>query len=340
MNLTTRHFSTSPFTRLSISFGIVILSLLTNESAGQEWAKKMFVKLDHDFGVVAKGSDAVYKFELQNVYEEDVHIASVQTTCRCTIPTIEKSTLKTWEKSSIIATFNTKAFTGNRSATITVRIDKPFPAEIQLNVKGNIRGDVLIEPGQVNFGSTNLDQTITKKIKITRFGNRRWKIVDVLSLNKHLSVGLSEISRFQNRVEYEMSVDLKETAPSGEFKSDLILVTNDQNSKKLTISVAGNVLAPITISPDKLRFGTVKLNSESSRRIYVRGTKPFELISVDCENSLVTIQAKQIKPTIALITVALKTGGDSILLDEKIKIVTSLDEEPMIVPLDAEISER
>ena len=32
--------------------------------SAQEWAEKMFNKLEHGFGTVARGSDTVYKFEI------------------------------------------------------------------------------------------------------------------------------------------------------------------------------------------------------------------------------------------------------------------------------------
>ena len=67
----------------------------------------MFAATSHDFGHVARGAKAEFAFELQNVYEEDIHILDVRTSCGCTTPTITKPTLKTWEKGSIVATLNT-----------------------------------------------------------------------------------------------------------------------------------------------------------------------------------------------------------------------------------------
>src|SRR5438132_14347887 len=72
----------------------------------KEWAQKMFVATSHDFGHVARGAKAEFAFELQNVYEEDIHIADVRTSCGCTTPTITKPTRKTWGKGSIVATIN------------------------------------------------------------------------------------------------------------------------------------------------------------------------------------------------------------------------------------------
>src|SRR5690242_19621718 len=96
----------------------------------KEWAVKMFQTTSHDFGHVARGAKAEFAFEVQNLYEEDIHIADVRTSCGCTTPTITKSTLKTWEKGAIVASLNTRSFVGQRNSTLTVVIDKPFYAEV------------------------------------------------------------------------------------------------------------------------------------------------------------------------------------------------------------------
>ena len=82
----------------------------------------------------------------------DVHIVTAYSSCGCTSVDIVKSTLKTYEEGAIRAVFNTPTFLGSRSATITVIIDKPMPAEILLHVRGVIRGDVVFEPGSVQLG--------------------------------------------------------------------------------------------------------------------------------------------------------------------------------------------
>ena len=80
-----------------------------------------------------------------------VHISGVRASCGCTTPSISKDTLKTWETGAIIAKFNTDSFLGKKSATLTVTIDKPFYAEVQLNVAGYIRSDIVFNPGAVRL---------------------------------------------------------------------------------------------------------------------------------------------------------------------------------------------
>ena len=69
----------------------------------------MFKTTSHDFGTVARGTDKSFAFELTNLYEEDVHIASVRSTCGCTDARLTKKSLKTWQKGQIVTTLNTKS---------------------------------------------------------------------------------------------------------------------------------------------------------------------------------------------------------------------------------------
>ena len=49
----------------------------------------MFQATDHDFGTVARGEKAQFRYVLTNPYVEDVHIASVRPSCHCTDVQIE-----------------------------------------------------------------------------------------------------------------------------------------------------------------------------------------------------------------------------------------------------------
>ena len=84
------------------------LSAGSIDASAQEWATKMFKTKSHDFGSVARGAEAEFSFEFENLYEEDLHVASVRSSCGCTTPTIAKRDLKTFEKSQIVAKYNTR----------------------------------------------------------------------------------------------------------------------------------------------------------------------------------------------------------------------------------------
>src|SRR5205085_6954664 len=91
----------------TVTVATVSLVLLQTSIAGaQQWAEKMFSENGHDFGAVPKAAKIEHRFKVTNLYKEDIHLASVRSSCGCTIPRIEKDTLKTGETGEIVAEFN------------------------------------------------------------------------------------------------------------------------------------------------------------------------------------------------------------------------------------------
>lgn len=178
---------------------LLVAFLLAAPCAAQEWADKMFETRSHDFGTIARAAKAEFAFELTNLYLEDVHIANVRASCGCTTPRIEKETLKTYEKGAIIAHINSESFLGRQGATLTVTIDKPLYAEVQLQVKVYVYSDVLLEPSSVALGSIARGNPVERTISVRYSGRSDWQIVEVKSNNPHLTGTVTETSRRETR---------------------------------------------------------------------------------------------------------------------------------------------
>jgi hypothetical protein len=306
-------------------FTAFVLSLIVATSASaQEWSKKLFKSHSHDFGTVARGSKTVYEFEMENIYEEDVHIASVRASCGCTIPSIKKDTLKTWEKGAIIAEFNTKAFLGQRSATVTVTIDKPYYAEVQLNVKGYIRSDLVFNPGTVNFGEVDTGAHAEKKVELNYAGRDSWKILDVRSANPNLEVELNEKSRGSGRVTYEMLVRLTEGAADGYLEDQLTIVTDDARLKSIALPVEGRIVSPLTVSPGSLFLGVLEPGQKVTKQLVVKGKVPFKVLDVRCNHDGFAFKTTTDARTLHLIPVTFVAGDTPGKLTQTIEIVTDL----------------
>jgi len=239
----------------------------------------MFQATSHDFGHVARGAKAEFAFELQNSYEEDIHIADVRTSCGCTTPTITKPTLKSWEKGSIVATLNTKSFVGQRNSTLTVVIDKPFYAEVQLTIAGNIHSDVDFQPGVAALGDVELGTQSEQAVTVTYRGSSNWQIADVRSANSHLEVELSDAIHQPGVVSYKMTVRLKPDTPAGIFQDQLTLVTNDQRMPTVVLPVEARVTPPLSVSPSPLMLGTLAPGQSVTKQLVITGKQPFRVLS-------------------------------------------------------------
>lgn len=306
---------------LSLAFCLMLASVVS----AQDWARKMFNVTSHDFGTVARGADAIYEFNLQNIYEEDVHVAAVRSSCGCTSPSIKNGELKTWEKGAIVCKFNTDSFLGEKSATVTVTIDKPYYAEVQLNVRGHIRGDVVFQPGAVKLGSVDQGETASAKVNVAYAGHNNWQIMDIRSDNPHLAVEMSEPMRAGGRVSYDLTVKLKEDAPVGYIQDHLTLVTNDGRNPNITLPVEGKVAPAVTVSPAALALGELSPGETVEKKLIVRAKKPFKITSIQCDDKSFQFappsdEAKMLHFIPVTYTAGGKTGNQS----QKIVIETDI----------------
>lgn len=265
---------------------IIALALLVPTGAAglaeDNWAAKMFETTSHDFGTVARGAKAEFRFKLNNIYTEDVHIADVRTSCACTTPTISQKALKTYEESAIVATFNTRSTQfGQRKATLTVVFDKPFYTEVQLQVSGYIRSDIVVEPGGVEFGTVDAAETAERQVKISYRGRLDWAIAEIRSSSDFIEAEAVEGQRIGDLVTYDMAVRLLPGAPAGYLKEELTLVTNDGRQAEVPIAIEGRVLTGLTISPQSIFLGALKPGQRVTKKLVVQAKRPFRITGID-----------------------------------------------------------
>ena len=311
-----------------IAFASLLTSLCTGSASAQAWATKMFKETSHDFGAVARGAKTEFEFELTNIYEEDLHIVSVRSSCGCTSPKISKPDLKTWEKGSIIATFNTRSFVGKKAAVVTVTFDKPYYAEVQLTVSGHIRSDIVVEPGEVQFGEVDQGISKTSDIKVQYVGRSSWKIADVRSQCDYLSVKLQRENQGNGQVGYRLQVGLKENAPAGNIQQEIVLVTNDAVYERISIPVFANILPPLTIAPASLDLGTLAPEESKPQRLVVRGKTPFTITEIVCDDPRFSFKIPEGEKGTHLVPFEFKgTEEQQGVFQQTIKVKTSLGEE-------------
>ncbi|MBH57543.1 MAG: hypothetical protein CMJ82_10200 [Planctomycetaceae bacterium] len=321
------------------AFVVITLALFFADSAdAQQWAKKMFSTLEHDFGTVAKDSKQEFRFEFTNLYKEDLHISGVRASCGCTIPTAEQAIVKTFEKGSILATYNTKAFAGARGATVTVTFDKPYFAEVQLQVNGFIRTDLAFSPSSLAFGEFSLKEKPRMEFNVTHAGNSDWMITDVRSKHPFYEVEILERTQLANQVGYKLAVQLKDNIPVGYLQDNLIIVTNDVSNQEIKLPVSGKVAAPVTLSPSSLLLGITSPETEITKRLILRADEPFTIESISCDYPGVRFNPSGESKKIHIVPITFNSGLSSQKIQAMITAKVNLDGEIILkCPLSATV---
>jgi hypothetical protein len=316
-----------PMSRNPVLALIVTLATIS-PCFGQDWAKKMFPVTSHDFGTVARGAKAEYRFVFENLFMEDVHIANAYSSCGCTSVRVENDTVKTYQKGAIVATFNTASFSGQRGATITVVIDRPYYAEVQLQDRGFIRTDVQVEPGSVQFGAIDQGTGYIQTAAINYAGGRSdWQITDVKSYNPHITAQVVETGRNYGQISYDLKVTVDKSAPAGFLNDHIMLVTNE-GTQQIPVLVEGRVTPGVTVSPSSLYIGKVQPGEKVTKRLVVSGKKPFRILSVSCDDKSFQfdVPKEQNPSTLHQIPVTFVAGKNAGQVVKTIKIKTDQDD--------------
>jgi hypothetical protein len=313
--------------RRHLSIALVVVLASCSVSDAQEWARAMFDSTSHEFGAVARDSKTQHAFTITNKYKEDVHIASVRSSCGCASPEATTRTLKTHEKGQLIAHFNTRAFLGQRQATITVTFDKPFFAEVQLQVAGYIRSDVVFDPPSFELGSVDHGTSVEKRMQVRYAGRNDWRIIDIQTTSPHLDVTATETGRGRGQVAYELVVRLADDAPVGYLNDQIWLVTNDSRAARVPIQLEGRIIADITVSPASLFMGIVKPGQSVTKKLVVRSKKPFRVVSVECDDDCFKFRKPQTARAVHLIPVTFTAGNKPGKMVGTIRIETDLGED-------------
>lgn len=248
-----------------------------------QWPDNAFAIKTHDFGTVAVAAKTEFQFPVYNPYTEPLHIQTVRRSCGCTTPIVETEYIQPGQTGSILARFNTGTFRGTKGATLTVVVDKPFYSEVRLRVDGYIRSDMVFHPGAIEFGKINQGESAAKTSRVLYAGRSDWEIVDVRSNVPWLVPTKKLVSRGSGRTDYELTVSVREDAPTGLFQNEIVVITNDSKRPEVPFGVSGNVESPLSISPQAIALNSLKPGQKVEKRLVVKGTSPFTIESITCE---------------------------------------------------------
>lgn len=314
----------------------LLLIVLTGTApvGAQEWARQMFKESRHDFGTVARFAKTEFAFTFNNPYVEDVHVASVRSSCGCTSVRVENPTLKTYENSAIIATFNTHSFYGKRGATITVTFDKPFFAEVQLQVTGVIRSDIVLDPGSVVFGTIEQGRGAEAHVAVQCHSRSIGQVTLSKPASPYLTAQITPRAQTNSLYGYDLTVSLSPDAPVGYINETLMLNTSD--GATVPLAVEGRVEPAIAVSPSPLFLGACEPGASAAKQLIVKGAKPFRIVGVECSDAAIEVDCRSgaTAKTLHIIPVRFTAGDSSGAVQATIRLQTdAADRKPLEVPV-------
>lgn len=320
---------------------LAIAALVTASAPAQGWAEKMFKEgLTHDFGSVPRGAQLFHRFAITNIYAVRMDVTSISSGCGCVTATASKRVLEPRETAYVDVNMDARRFTGPKTVAVRISVGPEYTSTADLKVTANSRADVVFNPGEVNFGSVPRGQNATQAIDIEYAGPLNWVVSEaVVAKELPFEAALKESYRRPGQVGYRLTVTLKADAAPGPLKQYAYLKTNDPTSPLVPVLVEGSIQSAVTVSPEKLSLGSVKASEALTRRVVVRGSKPFRILGVDGLGEGVALGADLATMAAEVQTVTFKCQfdkpGD---VRRELKIKTDLQETPVVVAIDGNVA--
>jgi hypothetical protein len=275
-----------------LRYSVVLLAGLcaVSPAAAATWADRLFDELLKDFGSVPRGPALIHHFRFTNTTSGPVTIGSVRVSCGCVSAQALKTYLNPGEETAILIRMDTTRFSGVKSVTIYVPFTRPTFDEVRLLVQAVGRDDFNLTPDTLAFGQVKKGATPTVSNTITFYHSTPVTISDVRTETNYIQPSLKEISRKANIITYQLTAQLRSDAPVGKWYSDIWLKTNNPSLPQIRVPVTVEVESALSVSPEVVVLGDIKLKTEQERRIIVRGIKPFTITSIDGKDDQVDIQ--------------------------------------------------
>jgi len=136
-------------------------------------------------------------------------------------------------------------------------------------------------------------------------------------------------------VGYTLSVTLKDDAPVGTLTHFVYLKTNDPATPLVPVLIEANVQSALTVLPAVLSLGAVKSDATLTRRVVVRGNRPFRVKDVEGTGDGIELGATLATTDAEVQFVTFKCKFDKPgPFKRELKIKTSIQDAPVVVTIE------
>lgn len=316
---------------------VILFAALGGGAFGQEveWVNSALPERSFDFGTVARGSQLRHAFPVVNRSDRTIQIREWRTKCGCTGVKVGARVIPPGTRTTVEVTVDTTQFLGHKPSGITLVFDQPELVEADLNTTCFIRGDIVMNPGQLDFGIVRRGETPPKtELTLTYAGGRSdWEISKMKTRTDKVKAELRELNRTADgQIQFSLSATLQPNAPNGYFKDEITLLTNDDSSPSIPVSVVATVQSAVALTPSIINFGRVAPGQSVSKTVLVRSSKAFAITELSASESALKSedQAKGAQP-VHQVTLTLTAPEQTGPFHSTLTVKTDIPDEPEAV---------
>jgi hypothetical protein len=291
---------------------LLLLPALAVAQTESGWATKLFTQdgaaqLSHDFGTVPRGTLLTHKFTLTNIYAVPLQITQVRVSCGCVscVTPVPTSPIQPRETFTLEFTMNARNFAGPKVVNIFVTVGPQFISTASLTLVANSRQDVVVnyaDQRQTTLGIVPQGQRASLAFDVEYAGNADWRVLGVAKTNAPLDVIVqpNPSPKPPASRSYRVVATLRDDAPSGSFKHEVLLETNDPAGPHVPLLVEGTVQAPLEIKPDKINLGQVPVGEARSLNVVIKASRAFRVVEVIGQGDGLTVDLRPVSSPVQI----------------------------------------
>ncbi len=316
---------------------LIIFAVSGAGAFGQDfdWLTSALPERAYDFGTVARGTQLRHAFPVVNRSDQTIQIHDWRTKCGCTDVKVGAKVIPPGTQTTVEVTVDTSKFLGHKPSGLTLIFDRPGFVEIDLNTTCFIRGDIVMNPGQLDFGIVRRsDKLPTASLTLTYAGGRGdWEVTKMKTQSDKIKAELRELNRTADgQINFSLSATLQPNAPNGYFKDEITLLTNDESSPSIPIWVVANVQSAVALTPSIINFGQVSPGQSISKTVLVRSSQPFSITELSSSQDALKSddQTKGAQP-VHSVRLTLKAPEQAGPFHSTLTVKTDIPDEPAAV---------
>lgn len=316
---------------------VVVCSSARSIAAEPDWLTGVFPERAYDFGTVARGSQIRHSFLMVNRTGSEIRIADWRTKCGCTDVRVGARVLPPGTQTTVEATINTTNFLGYKPSGLTLILDQPTWAEVELNLTCYIRGDITTTPGVFDFGAVRRTARLPSSTLTLNYAGGRadWDIVKMKTQTAKVKAEARELGRTADgQIQWQITATLQPGVTNGYLRDEVTLITNDTPPQSIPISVAANIQSGVTAAPSIVNLGRARPGQTITRAniVHVRSSLgPFQLTKL--EPTRPELEVTEPNPTSSqdhIINLKFHAPTEPGPFHAYVKIETDLKDEPPI----------
>jgi hypothetical protein len=168
-------------------------------------------------------------------------------------------------------------------------------------------------------------------VAVTLPGNGNWQILDSKCDSAYVKTNVKKQSHNDGQVSYLVSACLLPETPVGIWYTDVWLTTNNPSSQRLRVPLTVEIEPALSVSPNVVELGPVRVGDEVERKILIRGTREFRITAIEPADGQLSLRGNTPDPKpVHVVTIRFKPdqAGE---LHRTMRISTDLNEDTEVV---------